>query len=104
MEHFEYVKNLIGIDHVSFGPDTLYGDHCNLHKALSGHLSIKQTQQSNSQGGANDFPRVPYVRYMENPTEGSHNILRWLVAHDYSEEDIAKVMGGNAMRVLKEVW
>ena len=104
MEHFEYAKDLIGIDNVSFGPDTLYGDHCNLHKALAAPLSIKQTQQSNSQGNATEFPRVPYVKYMENPTECSHNILRWLVAHNYSEEDIAKVMGGNAMRVLKEVW
>jgi membrane dipeptidase len=32
MDHFEYVKDLVGIDHVSFGPDTLYGDHVGLHK------------------------------------------------------------------------
>ena len=25
MEHFEYVKGLVGIDHVGFGPDSLYG-------------------------------------------------------------------------------
>ena len=28
MEHFEYTKDLVGIDHVSFGPDTLYGGPC----------------------------------------------------------------------------
>ena len=27
MEHFEYVANLVGIDHVAFGLDTLFGDH-----------------------------------------------------------------------------
>jgi len=26
MEHFEYCVALVGIDHVTFGPDTLYGD------------------------------------------------------------------------------
>jgi membrane dipeptidase len=36
--------------------------------------------------------------------EGSKNILRWLVKHGYSDEDVRKVMGGNALRLLGEVW
>ena len=43
-------------------------------------------------------------RASKNPTEGSHNILRWLVKHGYSDETIAKVMGENVLRVLKDVW
>ena len=35
MEHFQYIEKLVGIDHVSFGPDTTYGDHVGLHKAYS---------------------------------------------------------------------
>jgi len=31
-------------------------------------------------------------------------LIRWLVKHGYSEEDIAKVMGGNVIRVMKETW
>lgn len=27
MEHFEYILELVGVDHVAFGPDVLYGDH-----------------------------------------------------------------------------
>ena len=34
MEHFEYIKDLVGIDHVGFGPDTIYGDHVGLHQSL----------------------------------------------------------------------
>ena len=30
--------------------------------------------------------------------------MRWLVKHGYTEEEIAKVIGGNAIRVLREVW
>jgi membrane dipeptidase len=27
MDHFEYCVDLMGIDHVGFGPDTFFGDH-----------------------------------------------------------------------------
>src|SRR6266851_4743970 len=41
MQHFEYCVDLIGIDHVAFGPDTLFGDHVALHHAFARQLSIK---------------------------------------------------------------
>lgn len=98
MEHFEYIKDLVGIDHVAFGPDTLYGDHVGLHHAFAGNLSTKGTQASR------EFPEVDYVEGLENPTEAMHNILRWLVKHNYSTMDIQKVLGQNILRVLEEVW
>ena len=101
MEHFEYVKDLVGVDHVGFGPDTVFGDHVGLHGVYAAALSIKKASTGS---GAPDFDRVPYVAGIENPVEGSKNILRWLVKHGYSDEDIGKVMGGNALRVLREVW
>ncbi len=102
MEHFEYIKDLVGIDHVTMGPDTLYGDHVGLHGAYSAALSLKA-----SKGHGNpdlEYTPVEYVDGLENPTEGSYNIVRWLVKHGYSEEDIAKVMGQNTLRLLGEVW
>jgi membrane dipeptidase len=45
MEHFEYVANLCGIDHVAFGPDTLFGDHVGLHHAFAAALSIGATRK-----------------------------------------------------------
>jgi len=102
MEHFEYVKSLVGIDHVGFGPDSLYGDHVGLHHLYSGNLSIKESHGAGRPDQA--FEEVPYVEGIENPTEGSHNILRWLVREGYADEDIEKVVGGNALRVLREVW
>jgi membrane dipeptidase len=98
MEHFEYTANLVGIDHVAFGPDTLYGDHVGLHHVFANVLSIKAAH------GNLDFEEVEYVKGIENPTEGMTNIVRWLVSHGYSDQDIAKVVGGNIMRVLKQVW
>ncbi len=98
MEHFEYCVDLVGIDHVTLGPDTLFGDHVGLHHAFSAQLSIDQSHQGQ------EFTEVPFVDGLENPTEGLLNGARWLVAHDYSDGDIAKALGGNTLRVLREVW
>jgi membrane dipeptidase len=102
MAHFEYIKDLVGIDHVTMGPDTLYGDHVGLHGAYSAALSLKESKGQGKPGM--EYETVPYVDGLENPTEGSYNIIRWLVKHGYSEEDIAKVMGRNTLRLLDEVW
>ena len=98
MEHFEYTANLVGIDHVAFGLDTLYGDHVGLHHAFAQALSIEASHAGPK------FNEVDYVKGLENPTEAYQNVVRWLVSHGYSSEDIAKVLGGNIMRVLKETW
>lgn len=98
MEHFEYCVSLVGIDHVTFGPDSLFGDHVGLHHAFAAQLSIAQSRKGT------DFQEVEYVDGLENPGEGLLNCARWMVAHDYSDDDIAKAMGGNTLRVLREVW
>ena len=97
MEHFEYCVKLVGIDHVSFGPDTIFGDHVGLHHMFSKHLSIDSTHEGLK------FEEVEYVKGLENPSEFP-NIVRWLVKHGYSDDEIAKAIGGNTIRVLKQVW
>ena len=97
MEHFEYCVKLIGIDHVSFGPDTLFGDHVGLHHLFSKHLSIDRATEGLK------FEEVEYVKGLENPSEYP-NIVRWLVKHGYSDGDISKAIGGNTLRVLRQVW
>lgn len=105
MEHFEYVKDRVGIEHVAFGPDTLYGDHVGLHRVYAANLSIEESRGKSGGGGEDAaHPSVEWVEGVENPTEGSHNFVRWLVKEGYSDEEIAAVMGGNVLRVLDEVW
>lgn len=103
MEHFEYIAKLVGIDHVGFGPDSLYGDHVGLHGVYASNLSIEESRGGSGRADQ-DFTPVEYVKGLENPTEGSQNIVRWLVKRGYSDEDIEKVMGGNALRLLERVW
>jgi membrane dipeptidase len=98
MEHFEYCADLMGIEHVAFGPDTLFGDHVGLH-----HYFAKQLSIGAARGGV-QFDEVEFVDGIENPAEAFPNIVRWMVKHDYSDGDIAKAIGGNVMRVLEEAW
>lgn len=100
MEHFEYIADLVGIDHVAFGPDTAYGDHVGLHNLFAKLLSTAAITGA----GAKDRHDVAFVSGMENPTEASWNTLRYLVKKNYSDSDIQKVLGGNALRVLTQVW
>jgi membrane dipeptidase len=94
MEHFEYCVDLMGIDHVGFGPDTLFGDHVALHELYAAKLDS---------GGVGEHEWVRYVEGLENPSEFP-NVIRWLVGHGYTDEQIAKVAGGNVLRALREVW
>jgi membrane dipeptidase len=94
MEHFEYCVDLVGIDHVTFGPDTIFGDHVGFHEAYAAHMDA---------GDEGVHPRAPYVEGLENITEFP-NVVRWLVAHRYGDEDIRKAIGGNTLRALREAW
>jgi membrane dipeptidase len=98
MEHFAYCVDLVGIDHVAFGPDVLFGDHVGLHHALREALSLGASK------GTAPYPEVPFVDGLENPAEAFPNIVRWMVTHGYSDDEIAKAIGGNVMRVLDQVW
>src|SRR5690606_38800494 len=98
MEHFEYCVDLVGIDHVAFGPDTLFGDHVGLHSALREALSLKASK------GKEPYPTVEYVDGIENPAEAFPNVVRCLVTSGYSDDEIAYVIRGNVLRVRDELW
>jgi membrane dipeptidase len=97
MDHFLYCVDLVGIEHVAFGPDTLYGDHVGLHTVFSHLLRGADVAGPN-------FERVAYVDGLENPTENFTNITEWLVHQGFSDDDIVAVLGGNIVRALKEIW
>ena len=98
MDHFTYCVELMGIEHVAFGPDTLYGDHVGLHHLFASNLGVHDAHKGPA------YEEVPYVAGLENPTECFPNIVGWLVKHGYSDDEITAVIGGNIMRVLKQVW
>ena len=96
MRHFEYCVDLVGIDGVTFGPDTFFGDHAGSYAIPSGALLAS---------GDSEYDAVvpEYVVGLENIGDYP-NIVRWLVKHGYSDDEIAKATGGNTLRVLEQAW
>ncbi len=98
MAHFEYCCELVGLEHVGFGPDTLFGDHVGLHRVMAERFGQQLPPSSLP------IERVPYVDGLESPAETLPNIVRWLVVHGYSDPDIHLAAGGNVLRMLEEAW
>ena len=98
MEHFEYMVSVVGIDQVTLGLDTLFGDHVGLLHAFAKQLSLDPSDRPP------DYVEIEFVDSVENPAEGTLNAARWLVSHGYSDEDMAKVLGENTLRALRQVW
>ncbi|MCW4049923.1 MAG: dipeptidase [Candidatus Bathyarchaeota archaeon] len=114
LEHLEYLIDVIGVDHVGAGPDTLWGDHQGLYRQGplgtvnypkgSGHYPRDRPAEMPEIFDAGEMVRdLEYVKGLESPTDFP-NIARGLVRDGYSDAEIAKVMGGNALRVIKACW
>ena len=71
LDHFDYVRDLVGIDHVGIGSD---------YDGVGDSLPI----------GLKDVSDYP-------------NLVEGLLRRGYSEEDVRKVLGGNLLRVWREV-
>ena len=96
MEHLEYLIDLVGVDHVGLGPDTFFGDHVGLQHAFDDLLSLSESHGEH-------FEESSYVIGLENPTEATKNMMKWMITQNYSIHDIQKIIGGNALRVLQDI-
>jgi membrane dipeptidase len=108
MEHLEYCIEVCGIDHVGCGPDTMYGDHVGQYKVYNERYKTQgygHRQRSDKDRTIEpQFPTISYVRGMENPSECLTNITRWLIKNGYSDNEISKIIGKNALNLLERVW
>jgi membrane dipeptidase len=88
LDHYDYMVNLVGVDHVGVGTDTVIGDHMMFqHYMLGRDLS--------------EMP-APYLNGLESPADGT-NIIRGLIRRGHSDEDIKKIVGGNALDFFRRV-
>ena len=73
LDHYDYMVKLLGIDHVGIGTDSSIGVRA------SG-----------------------FICGLESPAEGK-NIIRGLITRGYSDADIVKITGGNALAFFRKV-
>ncbi|HEX3789009.1 MAG TPA: membrane dipeptidase [Pseudonocardiaceae bacterium] len=100
MQHVERCVELVGIDHVAFGPDTNFGDHVAWHHEFAGLFG----KDTGSPASTPTHEPVDYVHGCENPAESVGNMIRWLFEHGYREAEIEKLAGSNVCRVARQVW
>ena len=89
LDHYDYMVNLVGADHVAIGSDVLVGDHVGFHKVMMKH-DVRR-----------EFP-APYLDGLESPADGK-NIIRGLISRGYSDEDVSKIAGRNALAFFRRV-
>jgi membrane dipeptidase len=90
LDHYDYLVKLVGEDHVAIGTDTIVGDHVGFHKVALGRDTAGRR-----------FP-APYLNGLESPADGK-NIIRGLIARGYSDEQIRKIAGQNALDLFSRV-
>lgn len=90
LDHYDYMIRLLGVDHVGTSTNTLVGDHVGFHMTMSGPDKPNST--------------VPaaYLNGLESPADG-RNIIRGLIGRGYSNTEIAKVAGENALDLIRRV-
>jgi membrane dipeptidase len=92
LDHFEYIADLVGTDHVGIGSDVFES-----YSKFSWETSTKL------------FYPMPWV-YETMLSEGFTRIdqikgvIRGLIARGFSDEEIRKILGGNFLRVFRAVW
>ena len=94
LNHLDYIVNLIGVDHIGIGPDNVFGDHVDLlRRATQGIYSLTDVgMELNS----------PSMYGIENP-EDWPNITRGLISRGYSDQEIEKILGTNALKLIERV-
>jgi membrane dipeptidase len=94
VDEFDYLKHLVGIDHIGFGTDFTSdieaADPTNLFE-IPPEMMYKES------------PSITYVEGFESVSDIG-NVRAEMERRGYTAEEIAKVFGGNWMRVFGEAW
>ncbi len=90
----DYLVNLIGIDHVGLGSDFM--------EEMTKEVAMLAVQGLPPQT-LQQFSVIPPTQKFES-ISACANVTEALLQHGYSEDDTAKIMGGNWLRLYKEVW
>ena len=88
------MKRLVGIDHIGFGTDFT----SDIEAADPTHLFDFQPEMLYK-----ELPTIKYVEGFESVSDIG-NVRAEMERRGYTTEEIAKVFGGNWMRVFGQAW
>jgi membrane dipeptidase len=94
VDQFDYLKRLVGIDHIGFGTDFI----SDIEPGDPAAAFEFPPEMTNKQA-----PSIQYVEGFESVSDIG-NVRAEMEKRGYTAEEIAKVFGGNWMRVYREAW
>ena len=103
IRHIDHMVDLAGIDHVALGIDYFTGQHPIAADVVADAVYKRLIDEGRWSPKAYPPPPYYYPAGIETP-EGLPNLTRRLLERGYGVEDTKKIMGGNWVRLFREVW
>jgi len=112
IDHVDYVVNLVGIDHVGIGSDLGEDHYSTPEQVLEHRMRFPGLTSEKFRKVEDDFLKSGrerlYQYELQMPWLKSVSrmsiITDALLSRGYSDQDVAKVMGENFLRVFEKVW
>ena len=103
LAHFDHLAELVGIDHIGFGSD--YFNAQDPYATPEEADAIYRGFVDSGTWKPETYSPPPYVypECIETPDKLA-NLTQMLLEHEYSDAEVQKILGGNFMRIYKEVW
>ena len=93
LDQYDYLKKLVGIDHVALGSDIPYGKRMTI-KTEGNIVFPDEMISEGSVQVVKDFPHIGEVG----------NVVKGLRERGWTQKELDKLLGGNWMRVYQQVW
>jgi membrane dipeptidase len=100
LDHFDHVSQLVGVEHLAVGSDLDAVGHTlpiGGVVQLDKQPNFERYHYHEDEEGRISIKGLDHTRRMFDLTEG-------LIRRGYSDADIKLILGGNAVRVLGEIW
>ena len=103
IDHIDYDVNLVGIDHVGLGIDYYLGQHLVADEEAARRVYDDMIVTGRWRPEAYPPPPHRFPRGIETPRTLPALTAR-LLERGYKPDDVKKILGGNWMRVFREIW
>jgi membrane dipeptidase len=98
----DYIVDLIGIDHVGFGGDNTI-DHSEDTGGTKEQSLLYPAVVEEYDRRVGTDPKVRHAKGFKGIHE-IQNVVDGLRKRGYKDSDISKFLGGNFLRIIKQVW
>ena len=100
LDHFDYVRKLVGIEHLAMGSDL---DLVGNGNPIGGGFNPGAQPNFERYGYHVDKPDHVAVTGLDHPKR-TFDLTEGLIRRGYSDADIRAILGGNVIRALGEIW